>query len=89
MDRNEDMMAEINAKISTVVQVNFSQNLEIRTMLANVTSVAKSLSQALTDLHDHKHKLQKEINRWAKLSADHYNMRNGTRTLIDLVWKDR
>jgi regulator of replication initiation timing len=40
MDRNEDMMAEINAKISTVVQINFSLNLEIdglRTKLANMT----------------------------------------------------
>jgi hypothetical protein len=74
MDRNKDMMAEINVKISMVVQINFSQNLEIdglRTMLANMTSVAKSLSQTLTDLHDHKRKLQKEINRWAKLSVDH------------------
>jgi regulator of replication initiation timing len=54
------MMAEINAKISMVVQINFSLNLEIddlRTKLANMTSMAKSLSQAVTDLHDHKHKL--------------------------------
>jgi hypothetical protein len=29
MGRNKDMMAEINAKISTVVQINFSLNLEI------------------------------------------------------------
>jgi regulator of replication initiation timing len=60
MGRNEDMIAEINAKISMVVQINFSLNLEIdglRTKLANMTLVAKSLSQAVTDLHDHKHKL--------------------------------
>jgi regulator of replication initiation timing len=60
MGRNEDMIAEINAKISMVVQINFSLNLEIdglRTKLANMTLVAKSLSQAMTDLHDHKHKL--------------------------------
>jgi hypothetical protein len=47
MGRNEDMMAEINVKISTVVQINFSLNLKIdslRTKLANMTSVAKSLS---------------------------------------------
>jgi hypothetical protein len=29
MGRNKDMMAEINAKISMVVQINFSLNLEI------------------------------------------------------------
>jgi regulator of replication initiation timing len=60
MGRNEDMIAEINAKISMVVQINFSLNLEIdglRTKLANMTLVAKSLSQAMTDLRDHKHKL--------------------------------
>jgi FtsZ-binding cell division protein ZapB len=88
MGGNKDMMAEINAKISTVVQINFSKNLEIdglRTKLANMTSFAKSLSQAVTDLHGHKHKLREEINRWAKLSADHYNMQNDTRTLIDLL----
>jgi regulator of replication initiation timing len=92
MGRNEDMMAEINAKISTVVQINFSLNLEIdglRTKLANMTSIAKSLSHAVTDPHHQKHKLWKDINRWAKLSADHYHMQNGTRTLIDLLWKDR
>jgi hypothetical protein len=53
MGRNEDMMAEINAKISTVVHINFSMNLEIdshRTKLANMTS-----------LHEDKHKLQEEI----------------------------
>jgi FtsZ-binding cell division protein ZapB len=64
MGRNEDMMAEINVKISTVVQINFSLDLEIdslKTKLANMISVAKSLSQAVTDLHDHKHKLQEEI----------------------------
>jgi capsule polysaccharide export protein KpsE/RkpR len=91
MGRNEDMMAEINAKISTVVQINFSMNPQIdslRTKLANMTSVAKSLSQEVTDLHDDKHKLQEDINRWAKLSADHYNMQNDTRTLIDLLWKN-
>jgi DNA repair exonuclease SbcCD ATPase subunit len=91
MGRNENMMAEINAKISTVVHINFSLNLEIDspgTKLANMTSVAKSLSQAVTDLHDRKHKLQEEINRWAMLSADHYQMQNDTRTLIDLLWKD-
>jgi hypothetical protein len=54
-----------------------------------MTSVAKSLLQAVTDLHDHKHKLREEINRWAKLSANHYHMQNDTRTLIDLLWKDR
>jgi hypothetical protein len=42
----------------------------------------------VTDLHDRKHKLQEEINRWAKLSADHYQIQNDTRTLIDLLWKD-
>jgi hypothetical protein len=92
MGGNKDMMAEINAKISTVVQINFSKNLEIdglKTKLANMTLFAKSLSQAVTDLHGHKHKLQEAINRWAKLSADHYNMQNDTRTLIDLLWKDR
>jgi regulator of replication initiation timing len=60
MGGNEDMMGEINAKISMVVQINFSLNLEIdslRTKLANMTLVAKSLLQAVTDLHDHKHKL--------------------------------
>jgi hypothetical protein len=46
MGGNEDMMAEINAKISMVIPINFSLNLEIdglRTKLANMTSVAKSL----------------------------------------------
>jgi hypothetical protein len=36
-------------------------NLDIdilRTKLANMTWVAKSLSQAVTDLHDDKHKMQ-------------------------------
>jgi FtsZ-binding cell division protein ZapB len=92
MGRNEDMMAKINAKISTVVQINFSLNLEIdglRTKLANMTSVAKSLLQTVTDLHDHKYKMQEEISRWAKLLVDHYHMQNDTRTLIDLLWKDR
>jgi FtsZ-binding cell division protein ZapB len=90
MGRNKDTMVEINAKISTVVHINFSLNLEIdglRTKMANMTSVAKSLSQVVTDLHDHKNKLREEINRWAKLSADHYDMQNNTRTLIDLLWK--
>jgi hypothetical protein len=91
MGRKKDTMAKINAKISMVVQINFSLNLAIdglRTKLANMTSVAKSLSQTVTDLHEHKHMLQEEINRWAKLSANHYHMQNGTRTLIDLSWKD-
>jgi hypothetical protein len=47
MGRNKDMMAKINVKISTVVQINFSMNLDIdilRTELANMTWVAKSLS---------------------------------------------
>jgi FtsZ-binding cell division protein ZapB len=91
MGRNEYMMAKINAKISTVIHINFPLNLEIdspRTKLANMTSVAKSLLQAVNDLHDRKHKLQEEINRWANLSTDHYQMQNDTRTLIDLLWKD-
>jgi hypothetical protein len=40
MGRNKDMMAEINAKISMVVQMNFSLNLEIDslgTKMANMT----------------------------------------------------
>jgi FtsZ-binding cell division protein ZapB len=77
MGRSEDMMFEINVKISIVIQINFSLNLEIdglRTKMTNMTSVAKYLSQEVTDLHDHKQKLQEEINRWVKLSADHYHM---------------
>jgi hypothetical protein len=42
----------------------------------------------VTDLHDQKHKLQEEINKWAKLSADHYNMQNDTCILIELLLKD-
>jgi FtsZ-binding cell division protein ZapB len=85
MGRNEDMMAEINAKISRVVEMNLSLNLDIdgiRTKLANMTSVTKSLAHAVTDLCDQKHKLQEEINMWAKLSVDHYHMQNDTHTLI-------
>jgi FtsZ-binding cell division protein ZapB len=92
MGRNKDMMTQINAKISTVVHINFSLILEIDglgTKMANMTPVAKSLSHAVTDPHHQKHKLQEDINRWAKLSMDHYHMQNGTRTLIDLLWTDQ
>jgi hypothetical protein len=43
----------------------------------------------VTDLHDQKHKMQEDINMWAKISVDHYHMQNDTRTLIDLLLKDR
>jgi hypothetical protein len=46
MGGNKDMMAEINAKISWVIEMTFSLNLEIdglRTKLANMTSVTSLL----------------------------------------------
>jgi hypothetical protein len=66
MGMNEDMMDRINANISMVVQINFSLNLDIdglRTKLANMTSVAKSPSQAVTDLHDQNTQPAERVNR--------------------------
>jgi hypothetical protein len=90
MGRNEDIMAEINAKISKVVQMNLSLDMEIDglwTKLMNMTSVAKSLSHTMTD----QHKPQEEINggpsyRWIITTC---RMTPVLSTLIELLWKDQ
>ena len=85
-------VAKINARISSLMEKNFTLSLEcdgLKTDLVKITSIAEARMSEVIALRAERCKLMDDICWLSKLSQEHHRIQTENNAIIDDIWNER